>query len=506
MNRRELILAGSWAALTLPARHASAFQIKPRFQSDPFVLGVASGDPLPDSVVLWTRLISEGLRDNVAVQWELAEDDQFRKIVRKGQTLARPDLGHSVHVEPAGLKPSSWYFYRFRASDAVSPVGRTRTSPSAGSNPEKLNFAFASCQNFQSGHYTAYRHMVKEDIELIVFLGDYIYEGGPSTTGVRKHSGPEIRTLNDYRARYIQYKSDPLLKDAHRLFPWIVVWDDHEVVNNWAGRFPSWNRPDEHFMERLANGVQAFYEHMPLRRTSIPSGPRIQLYRRLDYGNLARFHVIDARQFRSRQACGDGTKVCPDAASSDLTMLGESQEKWLFDGLSRSRSHWNVIANQMMMTKVDRIEGAEEGVALDDWGGYDHSRRRLAEFLGQRKPSGPLVITGNNHHHFAGDMKIEYRDERAPVLATELLGGSISSAGDRPVTEGFLQRWQSALKENPQVKYFDSRCGYVVCQLTPTECQADFRSLRVRNPDQPLEGSVRFVVESRQPGANRASV
>ena len=435
MNRREFLYgATSWLALTLPARNASAFLATPQFREDPFALGVASGDPLPDGVVLWTRLLADGLRDNVAVNWEVAEDDQFGRIVQKGRATARPELAHSVHVEVAGLRPARWYHYRLHVAGVTSPVGRTRTAPAADARLDRLHFAFASCQDYQAGYYTAYKHMVQEEIEMVVFLGDYIYEGRYRPNGLRPHPDVEARTLQEYRDRYTLYKSDPLLQEAHRLFPWIVVWDDHEVANNWAGRFPSWARADAQFMERRASAAKAYYEHMPLRRSSIPRGPDMQLYRRLDYGDLARFHILDTRQFRSRQACGDGIQNCPEASEPNRTMMGEAQERWLFDGLARSGARWNILANQTMMTKTDGVPGVEEGYAMDNWPGYEHSRRRLCEFLEARKPPGPLVITGNNHYHFVADLKADFRNPNAPAAATELLGTSISSGGDPPPT------------------------------------------------------------------------
>jgi alkaline phosphatase D len=504
MNRREFLqCAASWLALALPARRASAFLSTPQFSENPFTLGVASGDPLPDGVVLWTRLLWESLRDNVAVAWEVAEDEQFRRIVKTGRATARPELAHSVHVEVTGLRPARWYHYRFHASGVSSPTGRTRTAPAAGARLDRLQFAFASCQSYQEGYYTAYKHLVQEEIELVVFLGDYIYEVGRRPNAVRSHADIEVRTLPQYRDRYAIYKSDPLLQEAHRLYPWIVVWDDHEVANNWAGRFPAWAQADAGFLERRASAAKAYYEHMPLRRASIPRGPDMQLFRRLDYGDLARFHVLDTRQYRSRQACGDGVKNCPETFDPSRTILGHAQEQWLFDGLQQSRARWNILANQIMMTKVDRAPGTEEAFAQDEWAGYEQSRRRLAEFLEARRPSGPLVITGNNHVHFVGEIKADFRNPNAPAAATELLGTSIASGGDPSPTNPVAERFRASLAENPQVKYYEDIRGYVVCRLDRDQCTADFRGVRVAVPDQPLNPGARFLVEQRRPGAAR---
>ena len=504
ITRREWTKMAAWwvASTWAPTRSSALFQT-PRFTSDPFALGVASGDPLPTGVVLWTRLTADILRDNVEVDWEVASDDQMRRVVKSGRAVATPDFAHSLHVEVNGLEPSRWYHYRFRAGGVTSPIGRTRTAPARGAPVSRLNFAFASCQHFERGLYTAYQHLANEDIELVVFLGDYIYERAPSSGLVRRHSGGEVRTLEEYRARYAQYQSDALLREARRLFPWVVVWDDHDVANDWAGDSPQWSKPDVNFMMRRANAAQAFYEHMPLRKASLPDGPNIRTYRRFDYGDLARFHMLDTRQFRSRQACGGGWKNCDDIKDPSRTMLGAAQEQWLQDGLRESPARWNIIGNQIMMTKVDIEPGPDELFATDDWGGYDAARRRLTDFLAASRPSGPVVISGNNHYHFVGDLKSDYRDEHAPAVATELLGTAISSTGD-PRDSPFVRRWNESLRENPQVKYFLQKPGYVMCALDREICRADFRVVPViSTPGAPLETSARFVVENGKPGANR---
>lgn len=497
-------MVACWVASTWAPTRASAFLQAPRFTSDPFAHGVASGDPLPTGVVLWTRLTADILQDNVEVDWEVASDDQMRRVVKSGRAVARPDFAHSVHVEVDGLEPARWYHYRFRAGGVTSPVGRTRTAPAPGAPVSRLNFAFASCQNFERGLYTAYRHLVNEDIELLVFLGDFIYEGGARPGRVRQHSSGEVRTLAEYRARYAQYQSDALLREARRLFPWIVVWDDHEVANDWAGDSPEWSVPDPNFMMRRAHAAKAFYENMPLRRASLPDGPNIRIHRRFDYGDLARFHMLDTRQFRSRQACGGGFgRNCAEINDPARTMLGAAQEQWLEDGLRQSAARWNIIGNQIGMTKVDLEPGPGESFETDIWGGYEAARRRLTDFLAASKPSGAVVITGNNHYHFVGDLKSNYRNEQAPAVATELLGTAISSTGD-PQDSPFVQRWNDALRENPQVKYFEQKPGYVVCALDRETCHADFRVVPfISTPGAPLETSARFILETRTPGAAR---
>ncbi len=263
----------------------------PRFSSYPFSLGVASGDPLSDSVVLWTRLAPEPLNGGgmpmhtVPVNWELAKDKHFRHIVQRGTEHSKPELAHSVHAEVDGLQPDTVYFYRFKTGNEHSQVGKTKTLPSNGAHVSSLTFAFASCQQYEHGYYTAYKHMAKEELDLVFHLGDYIYEYGPNeyvagTGNIRSHNGPEIKTLEDYRNRHAQYRSDENLQAAHAAFPWVVTWDDHEVENNYADTIPEKGQSVEEFVKRRIAAYQAYYEHMPLRRSSMPHGSDMQLYRR----------------------------------------------------------------------------------------------------------------------------------------------------------------------------------------------------------------------------------
>ena len=282
-----------------------------RFRSYPFRLGVASGDPEPDGVVLWTRLAPDpleggGMRPRpVRVRWEVAEDERLRRVVARGEETARPEEGHSVHVEVAGLRPGREYFYRFIAGGEESATARTRTAPAPGSNAP-VRFAYASCQHYEHGHYTAYRHMAKEDLDLVLHLGDYIYEFGPKAyqapSGVaRTYAAAEPTTLNGYRDRYAQHKLDPDLQAAHHAFAFAVTWDDHEVKDNYAG-LTCGDADPAAFRARRAAAYQAYWEHMPLRRRSRPGRDEMRIYRRLDYGRQLRFNLLDTRQYRADQA------------------------------------------------------------------------------------------------------------------------------------------------------------------------------------------------------------
>jgi alkaline phosphatase D len=500
MNRRSfLTLVG---AAQLPLRAA------PRFGSYPFTLGVASGDPSPDGVVLWTRLAPDPLngggmdRSNVTVEWRVAHDEKMSKIAKRGTSVAAADFAHSVHVEVRGLEPNRWYWYQFRAGNEWSPIGRTRTTPAPRSRTDRLAFAFASCQHYETGYFTAYDHMIRDNVDLIVHLGDYIYEGAGRPNLVRKHTGGEIYNLTDYRNRYALYRTDPHLQKAHQLFPWIVTWDDHEVDNNYADDKDQDGSPRDQVLERRANAYQAYYEHMPLRRSSLPRGSKLQLYRRIAFGDLAEFSVLDTRQYRTDQPCGDGNKPqCPEALNESATLLGGEQERWFLEGLGRSESRWNIIAQQVLMAKVDRMPGPEHAFAMDQWSGYEHARRRVLRFLDERKPSNPVVITGDIHSNWVCDLKADYDRAESPVVGTEFVGTSISSGGDGidmfPAVEKYLP-------ENPHVKFYNSQRGYVRCILTPQTWQADYRVMGfVTKPDGPISTRATFVVENGRPGAQR---
>jgi alkaline phosphatase D len=508
-SRREFLRAGGAAAGlillgALPARRADAAV---RTAAYPFTLGVASGDPTPEGVVLWTRLAPDPLngggmpRQRLRVRWEIAHDEGFARIAKRGDALAVPELGHSVHVEADGLEPGRSYFYRFVYAGEASPVGRTRTAPAAGSSPARLAFAFVSCQDYQGGYYTAYRHLAGEELDLVVHLGDYIYEGGINSAAVRRHNSPEIMTLDDYRNRYALYKSDGDLQAAHASAPFVVTSDDHEVANDYAGSHDPKNTARELFLGRRAAGYQAYYEHMPLRRTSMPNGPDLQLYRRLAYGDLAQLNVLDTRQYRAVQPCGNGGAVadCAEARAPGADILGARQEGWLLDGLGRSRARWNVLANQVPFAPTLRRGQAGMGYSMDKWDGYDYSRQRVLEFMRRRQVRNPVVLTGDVHVSW---VSASLAGPDAPPLGVEFVGTSIASGGDgsEMTAEGTLM-----LEHNPGLKYYSARRGYVRCTLTPERWTSDYRVVPyITRPGAPLRTDASFVVESGRVGVQRA--
>jgi alkaline phosphatase D len=515
VGRRQFLAGavslGLWPLAPPLLRHAVA---QPRWSAYPFSLGVASGYPVPTGVVLWTRLAPApslpggGMpREAMPVEWEVAADEGMGRIVQRGTAAATPDWAHSVHVEVGGLEPARWYWYRFRAGGEVSPVGRTRTAPPANAALDRLRFAFASCQHWELGHFNAYRSMVADDLDLLVFLGDYIYEYSTSLPRVRQHGTPEAITLDDYRLRYALYKSDPDLRAAHAACPWIVTWDDHEVANDYADDRSAQLHPREWFLRRRAAGYQAFYEHMPLRRQMVPLGPHARIYHRAAFGDLVQFHVLDDRQYRSYQPCvpagagGSAIGDCPERVDPRLTILGETQERWLEDGLNRSRATWNVLAQQTLVAQLDRKPGAGQQFRTDGWDGYPAARRRLLEHIEVRKPGNPVLIGGDVHSFWVTDLKPDFDDPRSPVVATELVSTSITSQMSRA-----LGRLEALLPDNPHVKFADgARRGYVRVELTRARLRADLRAMRtVAQPRSEAETLATFVVDNGRPGAVRA--
>ena len=508
VTRRRFLSGGlALAALAAPWRSLASVN-RYRAETSPFTLGVASGDPSPDGVVLWTRLAPDPLHDGgmppepVAVHWEIALDEAMRRPIRTGAATAVPEWAHSVHVEVNGLEPDRWYWYRFRAGDAESAIGRTRTLPSIGSRVDRLRFAFASCQNYEQGLYTAYRHLAAEEVQVVFHLGDYIYEGPPRFDRPRLHAGPEPKTLQGYRNRYAQYKSDPDLQLAHAACPWIVTWDDHDVADNYAGAISQNDDPVEQFLLRRAAAYQAYYEHLPLRRFSLPHGPDARMYRDFTCGDLASFFVLDTRQYRTDQPCGDNTTwPCSGMLDPHATMLGAAQERWLFEGLHRSRAKWHVLPQQVMVARVNRSQNNRERYSMDQWPGYEVERMRLLKFLGERRPANPVVLTGDLHSNWVNDLSTDDRRERETIVATEFVGTSISSGGDG---SDFPDGVTPVLVDNPFVKFYNEQRGYVTCEITPEAMHANFRVLDyVSRPGGSCSTRATFVVENGRAGAER---
>ena len=482
----------------------------PKFEilGNPFSLGVASGYPSPDGVVLWTRLM--GVEPvSLPLRWEVAADEAMKSIVLSGTATAEPAWAHSAHVEVRGLEPDRWYWYRFSSKDAQSPVGRTRTAPAPGALPERLRFAFGSCQQYEQGYYGAYRHAVADAPDLMVFLGDYIYESSWGRDHVRSHGALEPYTLEQYRARHALYRSDPDLQAAHAACPWVLTWDDHEVDNDYADDRPEDAMPRQAFLERRAAAYRAYYEHMPLPARMRPEGPRMRLHTRLAWGGLAEFHVADTRQYRSWQACprperGGGNTVdveaCPRLGAETRSMLGRAQERWLERGFAASRGRWNVLAQATRMAQFDQKPGPGRRAWTDGWDGYPAARRRILDFFLERKIQNPLVIGGDVHSFHVCNLKPDFDDPRSPVVASEFVGTSITSQA------WSQERVNRLLPDNPHILLADGRYrGYTRVDVGPKVFRADLRAVEtVRQRETGCSTLAAFVVEDGRPGPQRA--
>ena len=455
--------------------------------------------------MLWTRLALDPLADTglggmpdrrYEVQWQVAKDERFRHVVRGGSVTADPRTAHSVHVEVDGLRPGTEYFYRFRVQGHISPTGRTTTTPARGLSQD-LTMCFASCAHFGEGFFTAYRRLAEDQPDLVLHLGDYQYEYAAKAADVRAVVGPETRTLAGYRQRHAQYKTDPDLQLAHATAPWLVVWDDHETENNWADEAPE--APDPAFLDRRAAAFQAYYENMPLRRSARPQGIDMRLYRRFDWGDLATFHMLDTRQYRDDQACGDGTKIdCADRLDPTRTILGDRQEAWLLDGFRRSRARWDVLGQQVFFAQRDLTAGPQQGFSMDGWDGYRANRDRIAAALGQVRNG--VVLTGDVHRHWAGEIKENADQPDSRGVGVELVATSVTSSGDGDEGTNSTQ-----LAENPHLKFYKNRRGYVRTKFTAGELRSDFRILPyVRTPDAPVATAASFVTADRDPSLHPA--
>ena len=485
----------------------------------PFTLGVASGDPLPDGFVIWTRLAplfnavdgQGGLRRAVPVRWRVASDAAMTRIVRQGEVMATERFAHSVHVEVAGLEAGRPYWYQFDGLGAQSPVGQSRTAPPRDAMAS-ARVGFVSCSHWERGYFSAYRHLAAEQPDLVFFLGDYIYDSSYAVDSgkiIRPHGSGNAVSLTDYRNRYALYKTDPDLQALHAAAASVATWDDHEVQNDYANR---WSQDPRmavaQFLQQRAAAYQAFYEHMPLRASSVPHGSDMRIYRRLDYGRLARFHVLDGRQYRSEQPCilPNGShqghiaaNTCADLRDPGRTMLGWQQEAWLDQGFAQSKAQWNVIAQDLLVAPLNQrdLTSHKPGRWTDGWDGYMANRSRMLASIERHRVNNPVFWGGDIHSFWATDLHADADREDSPVVATEFVGTSVTSDG--PPYDAFTQ----ILALNPHVKFFDSRQrGYVSVALEEQRMLTNFRVITdPRDPAATVSTLKSFVVEPGRAGA-----
>jgi len=521
-TRRGLLKRAASAGLALVAAPAllryAAAQSWPA--GEPFSLGVAAGAPRPDGFVLWTRLAPEPLSSDpqtpggmrgadVTVGYEIASDPAMHEVVRRGEAMAAQEFAYSVHLDVAGLESGRPYWYRFVSGDAVSRIGRAVTLPAPGTALDRVRFGFVSCANYEHGYFSAYRHLADESPEFVLFLGDYIYETIETRRPtVRRHSdGIEAATLPTYRNRYAQYRLDQDLQRLHAEAPALITWDDHEVQNDYAGKYSEYFDDPDLFLMRRAAAYRAFYEHMPVRPIlSQPNGPIMRIYDRYSLGDLIEISLIDGRQYRSRAACyappnKGGTHLetdanCPERREAGRTMMGFAQEAWLNAGLGRSKAQWNLIAQDVLMAQVRVKQGDDYGFSTDDWDGYPANRTRLLKRIQETHVANPVVIGGDIHSFFANDLKLDFDDPASPVVATEFVGTSVSSHG--PPYEMIAQ----TLPDNPHVHFFESRRrGYSCVDLERAHMEVRMRVVSdAADPKAGITTLKTFAVEAGKPG------
>jgi alkaline phosphatase D len=520
VNRRHFLAGATLVGLAAPA----IVRAQKLFRDFPFSLGVAAGDPASDGFVIWTRLAPDPMErhggmplSNVPVEWEVSPDSGFREIAAQGTVLARPELAHAVHVEVAGLQPDRPYYYRFTAGGERSLRGRARTLPGPGARVDALKFGVAGCQHLESGYYGAYRHMAREDLAFVYHYGDFIYEyqqdylfpDGLPVRPVRRYAQRALFDLTDFRLAYSQTLLDIDQQAVRAQHAHLASFDDHEVINDWVSDVDNWrldlpgNNPDatpgDVFMLKKAAAMQAWYEHMPVRRALLPRGGMVAMHREFRYGDLMAMQLLDTRQYRDDQPCGDGFKpACPEVFAKDAEVLGKAQEQWLARNLSQGGATWNAIAQQVTMMSLDRRRRADEPekiVNLDSWAGYEAPRQRILSRLAGL--DNCIVLTGDEHQNFCGDLV-----QRDKVVGAEFVATSISSGGDgsdqRRGTDEFL-------KLNPELKFANDQRGYLVCEVNREAWQTYYMVVdRVTVPENSLSKRATGVVERGVTGVRMA--
>lgn len=512
---RRCLLQGAalWGAVAAatPFRRALG---KTTFSNDPFQLGVASGDPVADGFVIWTRIAPAPLDpqalapEALRVAWEVAEDAGMKKIVKRGEAWARPEMAHAVHVDVRGLAPARPYYYRFHCDGAVSRTGRGMTLPRPGSPVDRLKFAFASCAHYEQGYFSAYRDMAAQDPAFILHLGDYIYEVAVASAVRRHPAATPPMTLDQYRAFHAAYKSDPDLQDAHAHTSWFFTWDDHEVANDYS-RTESRATPPETFPPRRLAAYKAYYEHMPLRAAADLTHGAMTMYQRVQFGDLAEFNITDARQYRDPLPCSTpdfrGGKdlletECEAFFDPARTMLGRGQEDWLYRGFAAAGARWNVLAHSLMFADFDQRQGPGWGTFTDSWSGYQAARTRLMDTVVARKAQNVITLAGDIHSFFVNEVKQDRINPAVPALMTEFVTSSVTSDVADPET------FDAVLPENPHIKFCEPRKrGYVLCTLDKDAWRADMRAAdNVRERDTAFRTAKSFVVENGKPGPQAA--
>jgi len=522
MQRRDFQRQLSRAAVAMalaPWLHAVAAtpsaQVARAWKRNPFALGVASGRPQYDAILLWTRLLIHdddrlaSDADAVAVSVEVFADEALKRRVYSGDILTDASRGHAVHAPVRGLQPGREYWYRFRQGNAWSAVGHTRTLPSPNAEVTRLRLALASCQHYEQGQYVAHQDIAQQSLDLVLFVGDYIYESSNPQYALRKHSTDEPKTLAQYRVRYEQYKSDPALQAAHAAHPWVLMWDDHEVVNDYANDQDRRYTPVQEFLQRRAAAYQAYFEHQPLWIGPDAKQPtEMRLYDQFVWGKLAEMWTLDCRQYRSPQACrdplrGGGRMVmqCEELDSPERSMLGGVQERWLQQGLQRSTRTWKLLAQATQISSTSVPAPVGRSTWNDAWDGYPEARRRLLQQVVDAKLSNVVTLGGDVHMNVAAQLRLQPNDPTSPIVASEIVTTSITS-------RGMADKMLAIVREhNPDIVHARSdERGYTLIEVTPEHVRADFRTTPFPAGSVPgFKTQARFVVQRGVAGVQPAS-
>ena len=483
----------------------------PRARTGVFREGIAAGEPTTRGATLWTRL--GGYRSDRRIALEVARDPGFeRVVVRKDlRALARRDHTVKLRLRDRRLKPGEQYFYRFETRERSSPVGRFRTLRPPDSR-EPVRIAFFSCQDWQAGYYGAHHTIADlDDLDLVVCLGDYIYERnfyeGPREDRLGKNRDGEVQTREEYRAKYRLYRSDPDLRAMHAAHPFVAIWDDHEVEDNYAADEPGEATQEQRvpFAERRTNAYRAFNEYMPFFDPE--RGGELRIYRSFRIGRTAELFTLDQRQYRDDQPCGDELFVpCPEAESEPRRYLGERQKEWFKGRLERSRAEWKLVANQLMIMALDTPQGT--AINKDSWDGYGVERREVLGHVQDRNIQNVSFLTGDIHTFFAGDVGVDGRGPES--VATEFVGGSVTSLGipetiqsatGAPLTKEQTEAITTNINiPNPHLKYDEQESrGYGILEASPAELRVEFKAVDAHERSTDARTIGKFRVESGEP-------
>ncbi len=511
----------------------------------PFFHGVASGDPLADRVILWTRVTPPaGHSGSVSVRWTVALDPDMRQVVMSSEVLATAERDFTVKVDAQGLAPFTYYFYQFEALGGRSLVGRTKTAPAKGQGVDHLRLGVVSCANYQQGWFNAYARLAeRDDVDAIIHTGDYLYEYedggyGPGSEIGRGHEpAVEMVELEHYRVRHAQYKQDPDLRRLHQLFPFVVTWDDHESANNsWKDGAENHNEGEGDWEARKANSQQAYDEWMPLRST----GDHGIIYRALEWGDLVDLVVMDTRiEGRDKQVTYPGTDtenlgaliLAAETSNPERRLISEQQMDFVTRTLGASKAQWKLLAQQVIMSQwnvgaLPRIpefaQGADfplilrdggNAINADAWDGYQADRDRLLGYISQRAIDNVVVLTGDVHSSWAFDLTVDPMNPLVynpitgagsvavefvcPGVTSSSLGGTLNSlVGGLPLPSVVFETGLQLL--NPQMKYVESTSnGYMVLDITPEHCQADWFFVTVDAPNDEQTAGESWEVKDR---------